>query len=147
MGRDRPTLPHRLARRVLASEIRRAMAAVSGNVDYTYRRPSRRSQFTPGVIMPSLYRLVPDVAVVCDTSGSMHDELLATALAEIEALLCKAGRRSAQVRVLAVDTAVHAVSRVGRASQVQLADGGGTDMGEGSRPRPPCILARASSRC
>jgi hypothetical protein len=31
--------------------------------------------------------------------------------------------------VLAVDTAVHAVRRVSRATQVQLAGGGGTDMG------------------
>jgi predicted metal-dependent peptidase len=50
------------------------------------------------------------------------------------------------VRVLAVDTNVHAVRRVSRASQVELAGGGGTDMGAGIaaasllRPRPTMIV-------
>lgn len=140
-------LPSRIDwRRILASEIRRALAAVSGSVDYTYRRPSRRAQSAPGVVLPSLIRPVPDVAIVVDTSGSMHEELLAIALAEIEALLAKAGLRTAKARVLAVDTTVQAVSRVSRASQVQLAGGGGTDMAEGIaaatalRPRPSIII-------
>jgi predicted metal-dependent peptidase len=42
-----------------------------------------------------------------------------------------AGLRQTQVRVLAVDTDVHVVRRVSRAAQVQLAGGGGTDMGAG----------------
>jgi predicted metal-dependent peptidase len=122
------------------------LAAVSGSVDYTYRRPSRRAASTPRVILPSLIRPVPDVAIVLDTSGSMHEGLLAIALAEIETLLTKAGLRSAKARVLAVDTTVQAVSRVARASQVKLAGGGGTDMAEGItaaaalRPRPSIII-------
>lgn len=147
-------LPSRIDwRRVLASEIRRALAAVSGNVDYTYRRPSRRAQSTPGVLLPSLIRPVPDVAIIVDTSGSMHDGLLAVALAEIEALLAKAGLRSAKARVLAVDTNVQALSRVSRASQVHLAGGGGTDMAEGIaaatalRPRPSFARAKTSAMC
>lgn len=118
-------------RRVLAAEIRRCLASVSGNVDYTYRRPSRRSGSVPRVILPTMHRPIPNVAVVCDTSGSMHEELLARALTEVEGLLVRGGLRQAQIRVLAVDTNVHAVSRVSRASQVQLAGGGGTNMGAG----------------
>lgn len=129
-------------RRVLAAEVRAAIAAVAGMVDYSYRRPSRRPH--PDVLLPTLQRPVPDVAIVVDTSGSMHDQLLARALAEVEGVLKRAGLR--RVRVLAVDTAVHTVRSVARASQVQLAGGGGTDMGAGLeaaaglRPRPSVVV-------
>ena len=131
-------------RRVLAAAVRSAVAAIAGQVDYTYRRPSRRPQ--PGIVLPSLHRPIPDVAIVCDTSGSMHDELLARALAEVENVLTRAGLRQRQVRVLSVDAAVHAVRRVSRAAQVTLAGGGGTDMGAGIeaaaalRPRPSVTI-------
>jgi predicted metal-dependent peptidase len=140
-------LPARIDwRRVLAAEVRSAIAAVAGKVDYSYARPSRRAHLSPAVILPTLRRPVPDVAVVCDTSGSMHERLLARALAEIEAVLTRAGLRQAQIRVLAVDTDVHAIRRVSRAAQVQLAGGGGTDMGSGIeraaalRPRPSVVI-------
>ena len=140
-------LPSRIDwRRVLAAEVRSAVAAVSGKVDYTYRRPSRRAHLNRKIVLPTLRRPIPDVAIVCDTSGSMHERLLARALAEIEAVLTRAGLRQAQVRVLAVDTAVHTVRRISRATQVQLAGGGGTDMGTGIsaaadlRPRPSVVI-------
>jgi predicted metal-dependent peptidase len=121
-------------RRILAAEIRAAVAAIAGNVDYTYRRISRRTQATattPRVVLPSLHRPMPTVAIVCDTSGSMGDEQLAQALSEIEALLVRTGLRSTGITVLAVDTEVHAETRVSRATHVKLAGGGGTDMGAG----------------
>jgi predicted metal-dependent peptidase len=68
------------------------------------------------------------------------------ALAEIDALLTRAGLRAGQLRVLAVDPVVHTVGRVTRANQVRLAGGGGTDMGEGIRaaaalrPRPSIVV-------
>ena len=140
-------LPSRIDwRRVLAAEVRSAVAAVAGAVDYTYRRPSRRMHELGDVVLPSLQRPIPDVAIVCDTSGSMHERLLARALAEIEGVLARTGLRSTQVRVLAVDAAVAAVGRVSRASQVTLAGGGGTDMGAGIaaaaalRPRPSIVI-------
>ncbi len=140
-------LPSRVDwRRVLAAEIRRGIAAVAGSVDYTYRRPSRRAAATRDVVLPSLYRPVPDVAIVCDTSGSMHEGLLARALAEVEGLLARAGLRQGRIRVLAVDSAVQVVRRVTRATQVRLAGGGGTDMGTGIeaaaalRPQPSIVV-------
>ena len=140
-------LPSRIDwRRLLAAEVRHGLASIAGAVDYTYRRPSRRARVVPRVVLPSLHRPVPDVAIVCDTSGSMHEQLLGRALSEIEAILKKAGLRQTQVRVLAVDTAVHAVRRVSTAAQVQLLGGGGTDMGEGIqaatelRPKPSMII-------
>jgi predicted metal-dependent peptidase len=128
-------------RTVLAAELRRAVAEVSGAVDYSYRRPSRRSAVAGQVVLPALRRPVPEVAVVCDTSGSMTADLLAAALAEVEGLLRALGM-SRQVRVLACDTAVAPVQRVSSARQVELVGGGGTNMGAGIaaaaalRPRP-----------
>jgi predicted metal-dependent peptidase len=140
-------LPSRVDwRRALAAEVRAAVAAVAGKVDYSYRRPSRRAHLQPDIVLPTLHRPVPQVAIVCDTSGSMHEQLLARALAEIEGILTRAGLRQAQVRVLAVDTTVQAARRVTRATQVQLAGGGGTDMGAGIaaaaalRPRPSIVI-------
>jgi predicted metal-dependent peptidase len=133
-------------RRVLAAQVQTGIARVSGMVDYSYRKPSRRSESTPSVIMPTLERPVPDVAIVCDTSGSMTGDLLAQVLAEVEALLQRVGLRGTSVRVLSCDAQVHSVKRVSRASQVELLGGGGTDMGEGitqaltMRPRPSIIV-------
>ena len=128
-------------RKVLAAELRRAVFEVSGAVDYSYRRPSRRSAVAGNVVLPALRRPVPEVAVVCDTSGSMTDDLLAMVLAEVEGLL-KALGLARQVRVLACDYAVAPAQRVSSARQVQLVGGGGTNMGAGIeaaaalRPRP-----------
>ncbi|MGH3285347.1 MAG: vWA domain-containing protein [Streptosporangiaceae bacterium] len=128
-------------RKVLAAELRRAVAEVSGAVDYSYRRPSRRAAVAGNVVLPALRRPVPDVAVVCDTSGSMTEDLLAAALAEVEGLLRALGL-ARQVRVLACDYAAGPAQRVNSARQVQLVGGGGTDMGTGIaaavalRPRP-----------
>jgi predicted metal-dependent peptidase len=128
-------------RAVLAAELRRAVAEVSGAVDYSYRRPSRRSAVAGPVILPALRRPVPEVAVVCDTSGSMTEDLLAMVLAEVEGLLRALGL-ARQVRVLACDTAVAPAQRVSSARQVELIGGGGTNMGAGIgaaaalRPRP-----------
>jgi predicted metal-dependent peptidase len=126
---------------LLAAELRRAVAEVAGAVDYSYRRPSRRSAVMGQVVLPALRRPVPEVAVVCDTSGSMTGDLLALVLAEVEGLLRTLGL-ARQVRVLACDTAVGPAQRVSSARQVQLIGGGGTDMRAGIaaaaalRPRP-----------
>jgi predicted metal-dependent peptidase len=133
-------------RRALAAEVRRGIAVAAGRVDYSFSRPSRRAHLMPDIVAPALVRPVPDVAIVCDTSGSMHERLLERALAEIEAVLTRAGLGAAQVRVLAVDAAVQTVRRVSRARDVALAGGGGTDMGEGImaaaelRPRPAVVI-------
>lgn len=140
-------LPSRIDwRRVLAAEVRSAVAAVAGKVDYSYRRPSRRAHLQPDIVLPTLHRPVPEVAIVCDTSGSMHDRLLARALAEVEAVLTRVGLRPSQLRVLAVDTDVQSARRVGHLAQVELRGGGGTDMGAGIaaaaalRPRPSVVV-------
>ncbi|WP_349307714.1 VWA-like domain-containing protein [Streptomyces sp. HNM0645] len=114
-----------------AGAVRAAAAWPGGAVDYTYRRPSRRTPALRGVIRPSLRRPVPLVAVVVDTSGSMGEDQLAAAMAEITGVLREVGVRGNRVTVLACDADVHTVSRVTSADQVELAGGGGTDMRAG----------------
>ncbi|MFD6185596.1 VWA-like domain-containing protein [Streptomyces goshikiensis] len=116
-------------RRALSGAVREATAWAAGAVDYTYRRPSRRSPALGGrVVLPSLRRPLPRVAIVIDTSGSMGEDDLAAALAEVTGVLREVGVGAHRVAVLACDADVHAVTRVTSAEQVTLAGGGGTDM-------------------
>ena len=119
-------------RKELASAVRHAVADVAGASDYSYRRPSRRQgQVGNGkVVLPALRRPLPSVAVVVDTSGSVNDVMLSQALAEVSGILKGLGQRES-VHVLACDAEVQACRRVFRPEQVQLAGGGGTNMGAG----------------
>lgn len=131
-------------RSVLAAQVRRALVSASGAVDYTWGRPSRRP--IPGVVLPSLRRPIPTIAVVVDTSGSVSDNMLEQALAEIDGALSSAGSRRADVTVLSCDAEVAAKQRIRASAQVTLAGGGGTDMRVGIaaaaalRPKPDVII-------
>ena len=131
-------------RSVLAAQVRHAMVTASGAVDYSWSRPSRRP--TPGVLLPSLRRPVPTIAVVVDTSASVDDVMLSQALAEIDGALASSGARRGDVTVLSCDAAVHAQQRVRSGMQVRLPGGGGTDMRVGIsaalqlRPRPDAVI-------
>jgi predicted metal-dependent peptidase len=133
-------------RKVLAAEIRRGLAVVGGMVDYSYRKPSRRTAAVEAVVLPGFVRPVPELAVVIDTSGSMHETLLGQALAEVEGLVRSAGSGARRLRVIPCDAAAHRVQRVTAARQIDLLGGGGTNMGEGIaaaralRPRPTLIV-------
>ncbi|GLV96710.1 hypothetical protein Slala05_03420 [Streptomyces lavendulae subsp. lavendulae] len=121
-------------RRALSGAVREAAAWAGGAVDYTYRRPSRRTPALGGrVVLPSLRRPLPRVAIVIDTSGSMGEEELAAALGEVTGVLREVGVGGNRVAVLACDADVHTVARVTRGGQVELAGGGGTDMRVGIR--------------
>ncbi len=135
-------------RREFAANVRSGIDTVLGAVDYSYRRPSRRTGTPLGraVIFPALVQPVPRVAVVVDTSGSMSEPELAQALAEISGILRSNGIGRNRLTVLACDTAVRTTQEVFSASHIQLAGGGGTDMGAGIaeaerlRPRPEIIV-------
>ncbi|WP_043636697.1 vWA domain-containing protein [Nonomuraea candida] len=118
-------------RRVLAGAVREAVAWAAGAIDYTYHRPSRRTAALRGVVLPSLRRPLPSVAIVIDTSGSMGEDDLAAALAEVTGVLREVGVGGNRVTVLACDADVRTAARVTSAQQVELAGGGGTDMRAG----------------
>jgi predicted metal-dependent peptidase len=128
----------------LAAELRQGVAEVAGAVDYTYSRPSRRAAISGDVVLPALRKPTPEIAVVCDTSGSVSEHLLGEALTEIDSVLSTVGNRG--MRVLACDAAVHASRRVTSVDQVELLGGGGTDMAIGieaaldHRPRPQVVV-------
>jgi predicted metal-dependent peptidase len=133
-------------RQVLHAAVRRGIGWAAGQTDYSYARPSRRQSASPQVVLPSMRRPVPRVAVVVDTSGSVDDGLLAQALGEVDGVLRSLAVGDGNVTVLAVDAAVQAVSTVRAARDVRLAGGGGTDMELGiqaaleTRPRPDLVV-------
>ncbi len=112
-------------RKVLKAQIKHSLTDIMGKSDYTFKRPSRRN--IPQIILPSMQSPVPRVAVVVDTSGSIGQDALSSAMAEIKGVL-KACGQARGVRVLACDAAVHNAKNVFNISQVELSGGGGTDM-------------------
>jgi len=114
-------------RRTLESAVRRGVHLRAGAADYTWQRPSRRNDCSEPVIRPGMTRPVPDIAVVVDTSGSMGDQDLATALAEIRGILTRVVPGDG-VRVYSVDADVASEGQVFNTRQINLAGGGGTDM-------------------
>jgi predicted metal-dependent peptidase len=128
-------------RRQLAAAVRHGVAEVSGRVDFTYRRPSRRASAVPEVVLPSLRQPSPQVAVVMDTS-----DRLAQALGEVNGVLRGVGLGRRNLRVICCDARAYQAQRVFDAREVRLTGGGGTDMGAGLaaavalRPRPDIVV-------
>ncbi len=125
-------------RRELRGAVRASIGRAAGMEDYSFHKPHRRSAAL-GVVLPSLNRPIPRVAVVVDTSGSMGGDELSRAKAEVDGVLRTVGT---PIEVLSVDAAVHSRKRVAHRSHVKLTGGGGTDMGVGvaaiaeTKPRP-----------
>ena len=132
-------------RKEMSAAVKRAVTQVSGQVDYSRDKPSRRRALSRGMIKPRLVRPIPEVAVVVDTSGSMSDREQSQALSEVEEVI-RSALGGAPVRVLAVDAAVHATRKAFNRNQVMLAGGGGTNMGVGIKaaselkPKPDTII-------
>lgn len=139
-------------RQVLAATVRGGLGWTAGSLDHTRSRPSRRAAATPGVVLSSLRRPVPVVAVVVDTSGSVDDAMLGQALAEVDGALQAGGLRREAVTVLACDAQAGPAQRVRSAAQVRLAGGGGTDLRVGIdaaaalRPRPQLVVVLTDGR-
>ncbi|MEV4318196.1 VWA-like domain-containing protein [Actinocrispum sp. NPDC049592] len=118
-------------RELLGAAVRTAISSAGVGEDYTYGRPSRRSAGLPGVIMPSLRRRPPSVCVIVDTSGSVSDAELGSAILEIAAIACAVGGRRDLVSVMSCDAAAHTVDKLCRAEGIALIGGGGTDLRTG----------------
>lgn len=133
-------------RQLLGAAMRSAVSGPGAGGDYSYGRPARRSVGLPGVVLPSLRRRPPRVSVVIDTSGSVSDRELGSALLEVAAIGQAAGGRHDQVTVLSCDAAAQAVGPLCRAAGIPLVGGGGTDLRTGfaaalrTRPRPDVVV-------
>jgi hypothetical protein len=134
-------------RALLGAAVRSAVSSPGVSEDYTYGKPSRRSAGVPGVVMPSLRRRPPRVFVIVDTSASVSDIELGSALLEIAAIVRAVGGRRDLVSVLSCDAAAHVTHPLCRAEGITLVGGGGTDLRAGftkamrTSPRPDVIVA------
>lgn len=133
-------------RELLGAAVRSAASGSGAGEDYTYGRPSRRSAGVPGAVLPSLRRRPPRVAVIIDTSGSVSDAELGSALHEVAAISRALGGRRDLVTVLSCDAAAGVARPLCRAAGIPLVGGGGTDLRTGfarvlrKGPRPDVIV-------
>ncbi len=118
-------------RELLGAAVRSAVSGPGVGEDYTYGRPARRSAALPGVVLPSLRRRPPRVVVIVDTSGSVSDSELGSAIVEITAIVRAVGGRRDLVSMLSCDAAVHVTQPLCSAEGITMIGGGGTDLRAG----------------
>lgn len=128
---EKVTHPPQPWRQLLGNAVRSAVSASGAGEDYAWSRPSRRSASLPGVILPSLRRRPPRVTVVIDTSGSVSDAELGSALLEVAAMARTLGGHRDLLRVISCDAAAHVSGPICDAAGITLTGGGGTDLREG----------------
>ncbi|MFK4083775.1 VWA-like domain-containing protein [Kribbella sp. NPDC020789] len=132
-------------RQLLGAALRAAVGASGAGDDHTYRRPSRRSAALPGVLLPSLRRMPPRVCVVIDTSASVSDAELGSALLEVAAISRATGGQRELVSVISCDAAAGVAVPLCQSESLTLIGGGGTDLRSGFaqalRTRPDVIVA------
>lgn len=124
-------------KKLLAFNLRNAIANVAGRRDYTYSRPSRRQegvkQSGGNIVLPAMRQpQPPSVGIVLDTSGSISDESLEIYLGEIRGIFSAVGVSSG-IWVLPCDSKVHEVQKIRSfdLSKLRIKGGGGTNMGAG----------------
>ncbi|WP_406180155.1 DUF2201 family putative metallopeptidase [Streptomyces sp. NBC_01006] len=133
-------------RELLGAAVRSAASGSGAGEDYTYGRPARRSAGVPGAVLPSLRRRPPRVCVVIDTSASVSDAELGSALLEVAAISRAVGGRRDLVTVVPCDAAARIAHPLCRAEGIPLVGGGGTDLRTGfakalrSAARPDVIV-------
>ncbi|MEV5378434.1 VWA-like domain-containing protein [Streptomyces nondiastaticus] len=133
-------------RQLLGAAVRSAVAGSGAGEDYSSSRPSRRSAGLPGVVLPSLRRRPPRVCVIIDTSLSVSDAELGSALLEVTAISRAVGGRRDLVTVVPCDAAARIAHPLCRAEGIPLVGGGGTDLRTGFaralavRPAPDAVV-------
>lgn len=138
--------PPQAWRELLGAAVRSAASAPGAGEDYTYGRPSRRSASVPGTVLPSLRRRPPHVSVIIDTSGSVSDTELGSALLEVAAISRAVGGRRDLVTVVPCDAAARIAHPLCKAEGIPLLGGGGTNLRAGftkalrSHPKPDVIV-------
>lgn len=113
------------------SVMRKEIANIVGQTDYSYARPSRRhsqSQF----IFPSMRNSPPpEIVIILDTSGSMSENHeIAQALGEMEEIIDNAAKNSTLrgIRIINCDAGANEAVIVSEISEFEIIGGGGTDM-------------------
>lgn len=136
----RPTIDWRAT---LRATIRQGLRVGAGQVDYSYRRPSRRPA-PDGVILPTMVAPKPEIAVVVDTSGSVSGQQLNTVMTELIGITQHANLR--QIRVICCDLVAHPPQTIRAGHMPLLTGGGGTDIRAGItaasklKPQPTLII-------
>ncbi|WP_371667518.1 VWA-like domain-containing protein [Streptomyces sp. NBC_00289] len=139
--------PPQAWRELLGAAVRSAASGAGAGQDYTYGRPSRRSAGVPRAVLPGLRRRPPRVCVIIDTSGSVSDAELGSALLEVAAISRAVGGRRDLVTVLPCDASARIVHPLCRGEGIPLVGGGGTDLRTGfaralrAGARPDVIVA------
>jgi predicted metal-dependent peptidase len=134
-------------RDLLAGAVRSAATSSGASDDYTYGRPSRRAASLPGIVLPSMRRRPPRVCVIIDTSESVTNAELGSAMLEVAAICRAVGGRRDLLTVLTCDVAAHIAHPLCQAEGIPLLGGGGTDLRAGfaralrTSPRPDVIVA------
>ena len=111
-------------RSLLRNSVRQGLITLRQRRFPSYTLRHRRAEALDPFLLPGSYGRLPRVAVVVDTSGSVSDQMLSQALAEVRGVLGSGVR----VTLYAVDAKVHHVQRVFRNEPILLFGGGGTDM-------------------
>lgn len=130
-------------RKELAQVLHRTVVRAGQDL-HTMARPSRRQSAYKPFIMPGKRSIRPEIAVIVDTSGSIGDAELSQAVSEVVAIVRANGYN--EITVMSVDADVHTVKKVRRKEDIQLAGGGGTDMGIGLKaasklkPKPDIVI-------
>jgi predicted metal-dependent peptidase len=130
--------------------VRGAIAEGLGHrLDYSYRRPNRRSSIYHPIYLPALQgEYKPRIACVVDTSGSISDRELTQALAEVRAVL---EQLRIPITIIPCDAVPYEAIRVFHGFdwlkvRQGLRGGGGTDMVAGLnaamelKPKPEAVI-------
>lgn len=139
----RPSVPWR---DVLRTAVRRPLQIAAGVDDYTFARPNRRRR-SGNVILPGTFSVVPHVAVVVDTSGSIRPTELLSFISEIAGMVSQFKIHPRELSIIPCDAGVHGVIGADEVLRDRrLEGGGGTNMGAGIaaanqlRPRPDLLV-------
>jgi len=132
-------------RRELQKMVRYSANMARGDTFKTYRRLSRlTAAIEEAAILPSNWKPLPVISIVEDTSGSMTNSLLKTAMQETQGICRTAGT---EVNIIECDAAAGNVQKArGHVKNIVLHGGGGTDMGigiavaEAQHPKPNIII-------
>lgn len=110
----------------LRSLVSRGLYHNTGQIDFSYRRPSRR-QCSSQVILPTMVAAKPSIALIVDTSGSISNTQLNSILSEIDSLLVA----FRPLHVICCDFQAYPVQVVHKLSDIELIGGGGTNLQAG----------------